>query len=88
MKKIVFSAVLLLSALMVTGAPKGNKTVKLKVIETSDVHSYFFPWDFTEGKVLKGSLARANTYIKKERKKYVPEKKKRRTCCGRSCTGI
>ena len=70
MKKIVFSAVLLLSALMVTGAPKGNKTVKLKVIETSDVHGYFFPWDFTEGKVLKGSLARANTYIKKERKKY------------------
>ena len=70
MKKIVFLAVLLLSALMVTGAPKGNKTVKLKVIETSDVHSYFFPWDFTEGKVLKGSLARANTYIKKERKKY------------------
>ena len=55
---------------MVTGAPKGNKTVKLKVIETSDVHGYFFPWDFTEGKVLKGSLARANTYIKKERKKY------------------
>ena len=70
MKKLVFSAVLLLSALMVTGAPKGNKTVKLKVIETSDVHGYFFPWDFTEGKVLKGSLARANTYIKKERKKY------------------
>ena len=61
MKKIVISAVLMMSALMVTGAPKGNKTVKLKVIETSDVHGHFFPWDFTEGKPLKGTLVRANS---------------------------
>ena len=70
MKKIVISAVLMMSALIVTGAPKGNKTVKLKVIETSDVHGHFFPWDFTEGKPLKGTLVRANSYINKERKKY------------------
>ena len=70
MKNILITAILLMSALTVTGAPKGNKTVRLKVIETSDVHGYFFPWDFTEGKPLKGSLARANTYINKERKKY------------------
>ena len=42
----------------------------MKVIETSDVHGHFFPWDFTEGKPLKGTLVRANTYINKERKKY------------------
>lgn len=70
MKCIVISTVLMMSALTVTGAPKGNRTVKLKVIETSDVHGYFFPWDFMEGKPLKGSLARANTYINKERRKY------------------
>ena len=70
MKNILITAILLMSALTVTGAPKGNKTVRLKVIETSDVHGYFFPWDFTEGKPLKGSLARANTYINKERKMY------------------
>ena len=70
MKSIVLSAILLMGALTATGAPKGNKTVRLKVIETSDVHGYFFPWDFMEGKPLKGSLARANTYISKEREKY------------------
>ncbi len=70
MKNIAITVILLLSALTVTGAPKGNKTIKLKVIETSDVHGHFFPWDFTEGKPLKGTLVRANNYINKERKKY------------------
>ena len=69
-KSIAIMAALLMGALTVTGAPKGTKTVKLKVIETSDVHGYFFPWDFTEAKPLRGSLVRANTYINKERKKY------------------
>ena len=46
MKNIVMIALMLIVALTVTGAPKGNKIVKLKVIETSDVHGYFFPWDF------------------------------------------
>jgi 2',3'-cyclic-nucleotide 2'-phosphodiesterase/3'-nucleotidase len=70
MKKFVITAIMMMGVLSVMGTPKGNKTVKLKVIETSDVHGYFFPWDFTEGTPLKGSLVRANTYINKERKKY------------------
>ena len=70
MRNIIISAILMMSTLTVMGVPKGNKTVKLKVIETSDVHGHFFPWDFTEGKPLKGTLVRANTYINKERKKY------------------
>ena len=70
MKNLVISAILMMSALTMTGAPKGNKTIKLKVIETSDVHGHFFPWDFTEGRPLKGTLVRANSYINKERKKY------------------
>ena len=47
-----------------------NKTIRFKVIETSDVHGHFFPYDFMERKPLKGTLSRANTYIKKERAKY------------------
>ena len=47
-----------------------TKTIKLKVIETSDVHGHFFPWDFMEKKPLKGTLVRANTYIKRQRKEY------------------
>lgn len=70
MKIFAITAVLLMSVLAVAGTPKGNKTVRLKVIETSDVHGYFFPWDFTENRSLKGTLTRANTYINNERNKY------------------
>ena len=42
----------------------------MKVIETSDVHGHFFPYDFMERKPIKGTLSRANTYIKKERATY------------------
>ena len=47
-----------------------TKTVKMKVIETSDVHGHFFPWDFMNNKPIGGTLTRANTYISREREKY------------------
>lgn len=47
-----------------------TKTIRLRVIETSDVHGHFFPYDFTEGKPMQGTLARAYTYIKKVRAQY------------------
>ena len=52
------------------GSATPTKTVKLKVIETSDVHGHFFPYDFMEKKPLKGTLVRANTYINSQRKEY------------------
>ena len=62
---------MLCSTLAVTG--QTSKTVRLKVIETSDVHGHFFPYDFMERKPLKGTLVRANTYINKEREKFGKE---------------
>ena len=47
-----------------------EKTVELKIVETSDVHGHFFPYDFTEKKPLLGTLARVNTYVERERKQY------------------
>ena len=47
-----------------------KRTIKLKVIETSDVHGYFFPYDFIEQKPLLGTLARVNTYVERQRKEY------------------
>ena len=47
-----------------------SKTVTLKVIETSDVLGHFFPWDFMEGRPLRGTLTRANSYINREREKF------------------
>ena len=69
MKKFIIIALTMLSTAYPVMA--GNsKTVKLKVIETSDVHGHFFPWDFMEGRPIKGTLVRANTYIKKQRARY------------------
>ena len=66
-------AILFLTAFLAVALPsigQATKTIKLKVIETSDVHGHFFPYDFMEKKSLKGTLSRANTYINKQRSKY------------------
>jgi 2',3'-cyclic-nucleotide 2'-phosphodiesterase/3'-nucleotidase len=47
-----------------------TKTVNLRIIETSDVHGYFFPYDFVERKPLDGTLMRVNTYIDRLREEY------------------
>lgn len=63
---------LALSCMLATSATAKSKTktVSLKVIETSDVHGYFFPYDFVEGKPLDGTLTRVSTYVERERKIY------------------
>lgn len=48
------------------------QSVKIKVIQTSDVHGSFFPYDFINRKAKSGSLARVSTYVKKVRATYGP----------------
>ena len=64
--------ILLISTLLsvATIEAKNSKTVNIKVVETSDVHGHFFPYDFMEKKPIRGTLTRANSYIKQQRKKY------------------
>ena len=64
--------ILLISTLLsvLTIEAKNSKTIKIKVVETSDVHGHFFPYDFMEKKPIRGTLTRANSYIKQQRKKY------------------
>ncbi len=45
------------------------QTVKLKIIETSDVHGSLFPYNFTTGKDINTSLAQIYAYVKEERAK-------------------
>ena len=66
--KTLFLSLMLMATMTINA--QTTKTVRLKVIETSDVHGHFFPWDFMEGKPIKGTLTRANTYIKKARQEY------------------
>ena len=69
MKKTTIITLALLCLTTMTMAKK-DKTVTLKLVETSDVHGAFFPYDFTEQKPMKGTMARVSTYIKKQRKEY------------------
>ncbi|SFG11549.1 bifunctional UDP-sugar hydrolase/5'-nucleotidase [Prevotella sp. KH2C16] len=47
-----------------------TKTVHLRIIETSDIHGSFFPYDFINRKPRKGSLARISTHVNLLRQQY------------------
>ncbi|MDL2304776.1 bifunctional metallophosphatase/5'-nucleotidase [Bacteroides sp. OttesenSCG-928-D19] len=47
-----------------------SKDVKLKFIETSDIHAAFYPYDFIYKKSMPGSLARVHALAKEKRKEY------------------
>lgn len=44
-----------------------SQTVKLKIIETSDVHGSVFPWDFINNKPASTSLAQVYSYVEQQR---------------------
>ena len=44
--------------------------LELRIIETSDVHGCFFPYNFTERKPMAGTMARVSTYLNEQRKLY------------------
>lgn len=44
------------------------KSVTLRIVETSDVHGAFFPYDFTERRPMSGTMARVSSYVKRQRK--------------------
>ena len=70
MRTAFLSAIMAATLTLSVQAQQTSKTVTLKVIETSDVHGHFFPWDFMENRPLKGTLTRANSYINREREKF------------------
>ena len=69
MRTAFLTAIIAATLTLSVQAQQTSKTVTLKVIETSDVHGHFFPWDFMEGRPLRGTLTRANSYISREREK-------------------
>jgi len=62
------TAVLILGLTTTIMAEK--RTIELKIIETSDVHGHFFPYDFIDKKPLKGTLSRVSTYVQRQRQRY------------------
>lgn len=47
-----------------------GREVKLKIVQTSDVHGNYYPRDFMTGVDAGGSLARVSSYVKQQRKAY------------------
>ena len=68
MKKMLLAG-LLLACLPFTAMAK-SKNIKLRIIQTSDVHGCFFPYDFIERKAKNGSMARVITYVDSLRQSY------------------
>ena len=70
MRNYLSAAILAILILIPMLATAKKKTVTIKVIETSDVHGCFFPYDFINRRPLKGSMARVMTYVKQQRGQY------------------
>lgn len=51
-------------------AANEKKTIELRIVETSDVHGSFFPYDFINRKQTDGTLCRVQTYVSRLRKEY------------------
>lgn len=67
MRRVYSIALLLLVAL---GLSATTKEVKLKLLETSDIHGNFFPYNFIEQREWGGSLARVYSFVQEERRAY------------------
>ena len=66
---------LILAAIMLLICPNmkmtaQDQTIEIRIIQTSDVHGCFFPYDFIDRKPAEGSLARVSSYIKRLRNAY------------------
>lgn len=72
MKYIICIGVVLMwtSMQLLAVEPQKKKEVVIKIIETSDVHGNFFPYNFIERKDWNGGLARVHSFLKEQRAQY------------------
>ncbi len=55
---------------LTTPATAQTRKISLRIVETSDVHGCFFPYNFIERKPMRGTLARVSSYVSRLRKEY------------------
>ncbi len=75
MQKTLLTAIVALAigtkTLATTQTPMAQtKTLELRILETSDVHGCFFPYDFTNRRPMAGSMARISSYVNELRAQY------------------
>ena len=69
-KKIRVFASCLFAMIAVSTASAQNRKVELRILETSDVHGSFFPYDAINRRPKSGSMARVSSYVSRLRGKY------------------
>ncbi|MHC1704381.1 MAG: bifunctional UDP-sugar hydrolase/5'-nucleotidase [Tenuifilaceae bacterium] len=67
MKSISFKGIPFIIFLFIAVSSFAQKTVTLKILQTSDVHGSIFPFDYINNKPAESSLAQVYTYVKQER---------------------
>ena len=70
MKKSITMCLLALITTIPMTAKQKNRTVTLRIVQTSDVHGAFFPYDFINRRPKGGSLARVSTYVNRLRSEH------------------
>lgn len=60
----------LLGMFLCNGIEAQEQEVRLKIVQTSDVHGNYYPYDFIRQCDAQGSLARVYNYVQQERKTY------------------
>lgn len=68
MKRLVI--IYALALLCVCSLKAQEKSVKLKIIQTSDIHGNYYPYNFITRKDWKGSLARVHALVQQKRQEY------------------
>ncbi|ADV44705.1 bifunctional UDP-sugar hydrolase/5'-nucleotidase [Bacteroides helcogenes] len=65
-----FSCFLAGILLLIGLLPAQERVVKLKIVQTSDVHGNYYPYDFIHKRDAAGSLARVHAFVQKKREIY------------------
>lgn len=72
MKRINFLVLLAVVGLLSAYAARPKKVI-FRVLETTDVHGNYFPYDFINRTPGSGSMARIYNYVLQQREQYAPE---------------
>lgn len=65
MKRLIICLMLAATAISMKA-----QTLRLRVVETSDVHGSFFPYDLIDRRPKAGSMARVSSYVRRLRRQY------------------
>ncbi len=65
-----YSVLFTLVLLLISSLNAQEREVKLKIVQTSDIHGNYYPYDFIRQRQAEGSLSRICSYVNEERKTY------------------